>query len=413
MSDALETRADTARPGSPAGFWAIWLIALMIVLGLVAAVVRYLSLPQSTAADTSHGGEPMAGMESAPTAALTRLRPDTPVRGLLGHSLLTQWQLNAVAVGFVVLLAAWYLTCVVKARRQGPWPWSRTAAFMAGLAFVIVATCGSIGVYDMALFSAHMLGHLCFVMVAPALLMAGRPLELSLLASSASMRRRLERVYLGRVVSLLTAPPVALASYAVVIVGSHLTGLMDTIMSNSWAGQAEHLIYLVVGCQFFVLVLGDAPIRWQLSTPARWLLLALAMAVDTFVGIVIMQTNQPFHMEPLAGLSVNPLSDTHTGGSIMWFGGDAIMAAVMIALVIGWLRDPERQRQDNASWLEQARRETYAERVLPHESDGEEAATAAVMADLDFDNDETRLDAYNNWLQNLHRSSSPEERPIR
>ena len=94
-------------------------------------------------------------------------------------------------------------------------------------------------------------------------------------------------------VSLLTAPPVALACYAVAIVGTHLTGLMDQIMQVTWAGQLEHLVYLVVGCQFFVLILGDEPIRWRLSAPARWLLLAIAMAVDTFTGVVLIQATQP------------------------------------------------------------------------------------------------------------------------
>jgi putative copper resistance protein D len=394
-------------PEAGGGFWAVWLTALLILAALVFAVVRYLSLPPG---QTVH----MPGMRSGATEALTRLRTDTSVGSLLGGSLLTEWQLNAVAVAFVVVLGAWYLASAARARRTGPWPWSRVAAFLAGLGFIVLATCGSIGVYDMALFSAHMLGHLIFVMVAPVLLMAGRPLELSLTASGPATRDRLERTYRGRVITLVTAPPVALASYAVVIVGSHLTGLMNGIMGNSWAGQAEHLVYLVVGCQFFVLVLGDAPIRWQLSTPARWLLLALAMAVDTFVGIVIMQTSQPFHMVPLPGLVVNPLSDTHTGGSIMWFGGDAIMAAVMIALVIGWLRDPERQRQDNAGWLEQARRETFAERVLPSAQSGGAGTADAdtVTRDLDFDTDDERLRAYNDWLRQLHGSSS-QEREVR
>ena len=83
----------------------------------------------------------------------------------------------------------------------------------------------------------------------------------------------------------LTSPPVALACYAAVIVGSHLTGLMDAIMEQPRAGQVEHVVYLVVGYQFFVLVIGDEPIKWRLSTPVRWVLLAVAMAVDTFTGI--------------------------------------------------------------------------------------------------------------------------------
>jgi putative copper resistance protein D len=169
---------------------------------------------------------------------------------------------------------------------------------------------------------------------------------------------------------------------------------MDTIMGNPWAGQLEHLVYLVIGCQFFLLVLGDTPGRWQLSTPARWLMLALSMAVDTFVGIVIMQSNQPVRMLSVPGLHVNTLSDTHTGGAIMWFGGDGIMAAIMIALVIGWLQDPARQRRDNSGWLEQARRVTFAERTGGRSEE--------LGADLDFDSEDARLSAYNHWLSELN-----------
>jgi putative copper resistance protein D len=389
MISGARSAGDTEPPESPAAFWTIWLVALGIVAGLIAAVTRYLSLPDST------GMSAMAGHSHEGTSgALLRLGASKSFDQLLGPSLLTEWQLDSVAVVFVVVLAAAYLSGVVRARRTAGWPVGRTLCFLAGLAVCIICTCGSIGVYDQALFSAHMLGHLGFVMLAPALLIAGRPLELALLASKPRARDRLVRILSSGAVTLLTAPPVALASYAVVIVGSHLTGLMDTIMSNSWAGQLEHLVYIVIGCQFFVLVLGDAPIRWQLSTPARWILLAISMAVDTFVGIVIMQGNQPVAMLPLPGLRVNQLSDTHTGGSIMWFGGDAIMAAIMIGLVIGWLRDPARRRQDNSGWLEQARRATFAERVG-------DSAGRELSGDLDFDEQDDRLSAYNDWLKRL------------
>lgn len=379
-----EHRQDAAR-GSDGPFWTIWLVSLGIVAVLVAAVVRYLSLP---ADDMGHMGH------SRSASALTRLGSPGSLNQLLSPSLITRWQLDAIAVVFVTMLGAFYLTGLVRVRRQEPWPIGRTLSFGAGLAMCIVATCGSIGVYDMALFSAHMLGHLAFVMVAPALLMAGRPIELLLQASSPTRRAGLTKFLGGRIWTVLTAPPVALASYAVVIVGSHLTGLMDTIMRNPWAGQVEHLLYLVIGCQFFLLVLGDAPGRWQLSTPARWLMLALSMAVDTFVGIVIMQTNQPVTMLAVPGLSVNTLSDTHTGGAIMWFGGDGIMAGIMIALVLGWLRDPVRQRRDNSGWLEQARRVTFAERTGGQSDE--------VGDDLDFDNEDDRLTAYNRWLGELN-----------
>jgi cytochrome c oxidase assembly factor CtaG len=324
--------------------------------------------------------------------ALTRAG-GSPVGTLLGHRLVTAWQLDAIALAVLVLTATAYLTGValVPIRSGSRWPPLRTVSFMAGLAMCGFATNGSIAVYDQVLFTAHMAGHLALVMVAPALLVAGHPLTLALAASPPRRRKRIARVATGPVVSLLTAPPVALAMYTVVIVGSHLTGLMDEIMRNSWAGQLEHLVYVLVGCQFFVLVVGHEPIRWQLATPARWLLLALAMAVDTFTGIVLLQGTHAVAMRAVPGLPVDALSDTRTGGAIMWFAGDGIMIIVMVALVVGWLRRVDTDQADRKGWLEQARVATFRERT-------------AAPGEVDtYDDDEAARASYNEWLARLDK----------
>jgi hypothetical protein len=82
----------------------------------------------------------------------------------------------------------------------------------------------------------------------------------------------------------------------------------------------------------------------------------------------------------------------------MWFGGDGIMAAIMIGMVLGWLNDPARQRRDNSGWLEQARRVTFAERTG--------GSSENVADDLNFDDEDGRLTAYNAWLSKIN--SDPE-----
>jgi putative copper resistance protein D len=358
-----------------------WTIAVAGVVGVAVAVWHYLS--------TSPSGHSMHDAADAITRAGGRTNPLQP---LFGSALLTAWQLDALAVVFVVLLGAWYLTGValVPVRNPGArWPVTRTLWFAAGLLVVIFATCGSIAVYDQVLFSAHMAGHLALVMLGPALLMGGRPLTLALEASRPATRARIERALHGRVLGLVTSPPVALATYTGVIVISHLTGLMDTIMRSTWAGQLEHLVYLLVGCQFFVLVIGDEPLRWKLTSPPRWLLLSVAMAVDTFTGIVLLQGNGSIALAP-SRLNVDALSDTHTGGAIMWFGGDAIMAVIMISLVIAWLRTADDHAGDQG-WLERARRDQFREHT-------------GVAMDESIDDDEAARDAYNAWLARLDRS---------
>ena len=373
----------------PRSVMATWLVALLAIAGLGVAVAHYLSGTSSNAATAA-----MHGMRMSTADALSR-GGGNPVGPLFGGALFTTWQLNAIALAVLVLLGAAYLTAVALVPVRDPqarWPWPRTIAFGAGLAVCAFATNGSIAVYDQVLFTAHMAGHLALVMLAPVLLMTGRPLRLATVAAGPAHRERLQRILTGRVVSALTAPPVALASYTVVIVGSHLTGLMDSIMRNTWAGQLEHVVYVLVGCQFLSLIVGDEPIRWRLSSPARWLLLAVAMAVDTFTGVVLMQGTHAIAMLSSPAVSVSPLSDTRTGGAIMWFGGDAIMAVVMIALVIGWLRRVETAHADDKGWLEQARRAAFAEH------------TGAAAGDAEtFDDDEAARASYNAWLAGLDK----------
>jgi putative copper resistance protein D len=357
--------------------WIAWLVAAGILVVLTVNVVRHLAA---------------GGAHEHPSTALFRAGESRTLRPLLGSALITEWQVNAVALAVLALGLAWYVTGTALLRRRTGevWPWWRTACFAAGLAVCAYATCGAIAVYDQALFSAHMIGHLALVMVAPALIVAGGPLRLAVTASRPATASRIQRVTHSPVIALLTSPPVALACYTAVIVGSHLTGLMDAIMEHTWAGQVEHVVYLVVGYQFFVLVIGDEPIKWRLSTPVRWVLLAVAMAVDTFTGITLMLATEPVAMGTLPGLRVDPLDDTHTGGAIMWFWGDAIMALIMVALVIGWLRTSGQSVRDRDSWLEQARDATLRDRT------GDASGG-------DIDVDQARLAAYNEWLASLAR----------
>jgi cytochrome c oxidase assembly factor CtaG len=364
---------------------ASWVIAAAVLIALAIAVIRFLSEsgPGSSGTMSMH----MSG------ALYHSARDSSLHEPLLGSALITAWQLDAVAVAILVVLAAGYLTAVNLApvRSGERWPLRRTLSFLAGLTVCGFATCGSIAVYDQVLFSAHMLGHLALVMVAPVLLVSGRPLRLLMTAARPAGRERLQRVVTGRVVSLLSAPPIALAAYAVAIVGTHLTGLMDHIMQITWAAQLEHLVYLLIGCQFFALIVGDEPLRWRLSAPARWLLLAIAMAVDTFTGVILLQASSPIAMVSAPALRVDALSDTHTGGAIMWVGGDAIMALVMIVLVVNWLYRPDQRDADHDGWAERARRTTFEEHT---------GADAASDID-DADGADAARRAYNEWLANL------------
>src|SRR5271154_5334354 len=153
---------------------------------------------------------PVAGLVADPSVPLT------------AHTAFTEWQFAPVVTAGVGLLAVLYLVGIWRVRRRHParpWPVLRSLSFYAGLAAVVLATESSIGAYDDVLFSVHMIQHLMLIMVAPPLLVAGRPVTLLLHASRNPLHSWTKAVIRSRVVTALTGPPVAATIYAVTIIG--------------------------------------------------------------------------------------------------------------------------------------------------------------------------------------------------
>jgi putative copper resistance protein D len=253
--------------------------------------------------------------------------------------LVTRWQFAPLVTGFVVVMAALYLWGVLRVRRRHParpWPLWRTALFLGGLAVVVLATQSGIGSYDDVLFWDHMVQHLLLLMVAPPLLVLGEPATLLLHASRNPLHTWTKKVLRSRVVTAVTWPPFGVALYVGVIVGTHLTSFMNVVLSHEAVHNAEHVLYLVAGCLYFLPLLGREPIRWRVSYPTRIFLLFLAMPVDAFTGLVLgSEGSNPFPelARDRPAWAPSPLTDVHTGGAIMWVGGAGLMFAIMNGLL--------------------------------------------------------------------------------
>ena len=314
------------------------------------------------------------------------------------QAVLTQWEFAPVVTAAVLAAGALYLWGAWRVRRRHParpWPWWRTAMFLAGLAVVVIATQSGIGVYDDVLFWDHMIQHLLLIMVAPPLLVVGEPFTLLLHASRNPLHSWAKRVIRSRVVSFLTWPPFGLVAYIVTIVGTHLTSLTGPILRNPLLHDAEHVLYLVVGYLFFLPLLGREPIRWRISYPVRILVLFLAMPVDTFTGLVLSYATSGTNTEgPRPPGALGPVQDVHWGGAIMWIAGDAIMFAVMLLVLLAWSRE-RRASWGMSGWLEAARKSRFDEVVAP----GGPAVARAGRGGID---DDEHLAAYNAYLARLN-----------
>ena len=246
---------------------------------------------------------------------------------------LTSWQFAPLVSGPLVVLAACYLAAVRRVRgRRGrrtarPWPGGRTAAFFAGLIVVAVAIQGSPGVYDDTVLSAHMVQHLLLIMVAPPLLVAGRPVTLLLHATRNPRHTRVKRLLRSRLIAALTWPPAGVVLYSAVVLCTHLTGLL---LAQGALHDAEHAAYLMAGYLYFLPVIGSEPLRWRLPALGRYLLIVAAMPADMVTGAVLMLHG------PLGWYGAG---DVRTAGLIMVAGSELIMAALSVGLAVVIVRD--------------------------------------------------------------------------
>lgn len=262
---------------------------------------------------------------------------------------LTTWQFAPFVSAVLAVLALAYLTGVrmvarragararpVGARRgragarggrAGAWPAGRTVSFLCGLAVIAVATQGSPGVYDDELLTAHMVQHLLLIMVAPPLLVFGRPVTLLMHATRNPWHSRVKGAVRSRAVAALTWPAFGVALYSAVVLCTHLTGLLG---ARGVLHDLEHVAYLLAGYLFFLPVIGSEPARWRVGALGRYLLLLAAMPADIATGAVLMLRG------PLYGYGGG---DVRAGGLVMLAGSDLIMTALAVAVAVAVVRD--------------------------------------------------------------------------
>lgn len=330
------------------------------------------------------------------------LGADDELGPLTAHTALTTWQFAPVVTIGLIVVAVGYLTLAWRVRREHPvrpWPWARTLLFLSGLGVIAIATQSSIGAYDDVLFWIHMWQHLLLLMVAPPLLVLGQPVTLILHATHNPTHTFVKRIVRSRLANVVTFPLVGVVLYIVTVVGTHLTGFMNVVLTHPVAHDMEHGLYLLAGYLYFLPLIGREPIKWKLSFPTKLFLLVLAMPVDTLTGVVLSETTHELFPAYAGRRSWGPslVGDLHAGGAVMWIGGDAIMMVMVVALFVGVVTG--RTELDAGKWLESARASRF-----------DELSGVAAPPDTNTDADDARLAAYNAYLARLGSAGTGDDR---
>jgi putative copper resistance protein D len=328
-------------------------------------------------------------------------------------SFLRVWELRPGWDAFALVLLVGYGGGLVTCRRQGVRSVHpvRVVLFLLGVGLLVFTVSSAVNAYAMALFWDHMIEHLLLIMVVPMLLVLGHPLTLLRVAASTRGRAEaVDRVLRSGPVAVVTHPVFGVALYSIVIVATHLTSFMDVMATHAWVMGAEQVLYLVSGYLFLLPVLGNEPIRWHMPHLLRIALLLAAMTPDTVVGIVLMQTVSdifPVMMGAHPAWAPAPLDDIHMAGGVMWAAGDGLMMFFAVGAVIALIASGD-EKAAIGGWLQGVRRNTLTDAMSRGDATG-----ATFDEQVDVDDDEAMLAAYNRMLARLNQDSRESHPPSR
>jgi putative membrane protein len=230
--------------------------------------------------------------------------------------------------------------------RVNGWRALRTTSFFAGIAVVLVALQSGIDSYDERLLSAHMIQHMLLLLLAPLLLLEGRPLTLALRAARPARRRSLARLLVRA--RPLGNPFFCLAAFSLVLLLSHVPALYDQTLRHPLAHEAEHVVFVLAGLLFWSPLLdADPTAARRLGALGRVVYMLAAMPPMALLGAYLNRAAEVVYSPYAAGaraLGVSAVGDQQQAGAIMWVGGSMLLVVVGLWVVMSTMSAEERMQ---------------------------------------------------------------------
>jgi cytochrome c oxidase assembly factor CtaG len=272
-----------------------------------------------------------------------------PGIGALLVRIADRWSWRPEVLVPLVLLAAVYVRGwgrLVRAGRGRPRAsGARLAAYLAGLASVVLALCSPVEYLAELSFSAHMVQHQLLTMTAAPLLLLGDPFPRLLWGLPRGMRRPVAALFVRpgparRALRTLTWMPVAGVLYTVTLWGWHHPRAYEAALRLPRLHDLEHLAFFGAALLFWWPVVNPAPRLRRLTGGTmygvRIAYVILATAQNTLLGAVLGLSERVFYPTYAAAPRLlaewGPVDDQAFGGGIMWSGSHMFLLAVLVLL---------------------------------------------------------------------------------
>jgi cytochrome c oxidase assembly factor CtaG len=247
------------------------------------------------------------------------------------QSLFESWTPPLGTISMLLITAAIYMGGFHRLHRQMPdrFPNWRLAAFLCGIAALLVAIASPLEELDDQLLQVHMTQHLILMLIAPTLLLAGAPAIVFVRA----MPPRVAKFLLGpamrssvvrRLFAWLTEPMVCWLAFSAAFWIWHLPGFFQLALRSERCHVVEHGCFFVTALMFWYPVIQPWPsvARWPRWSMIPYLLLADGQ--NTILAALFMFSDRliyPFYATAPRVAGFSPLGDQIVAGAIMWVPG--------------------------------------------------------------------------------------------
>ena len=275
-----------------------------------------------------------------------------PVAAQTSHFSQLGWNWNPLILASLGLAVYGYIRGLLRlnsAARARLFGGLRYAAFTAGIVTLFSALISPFDTLDDQLFSAHMVQHLVLLMIAPPLLILGRPALACFWAFPLPGRRAIGRVWirsgLKHAVDLVMSPVIVWLLCSAALWFWHLPGPYGWALGSESVHAFEHVCFFVTSLMFWSLVL--EPLGRRRMDYGSTLLFVATFGVQTgLLGALLTFAGRPLyaaHLSTTAAWGLTPLEDQQLAGLIMWIPASLIHLTTLGVLFVVWMHTAERQ----------------------------------------------------------------------
>jgi putative membrane protein len=259
------------------------------------------------------------------------------------------WTIDPLVIGTLLLSTIVYVRGVVVLRRRGHGVRTREVlAYATAIVSIAIALLSPLDRLSDVLFSAHMGQHEILILVAPPLLVLGRPFAIAPFGLPDALRSVVvstaQREAVRRIWRALTHPVLAVAVHGIVLWLAHVPALFEAALADERIHAVQHLAFFGTAVLFWWALVHGRYGRLGYGVSVLWVFVTAAHS-GALGALLTVAPRLWYRSYDVVGRSwgVSPIEDQRLAGLLMWIPTGVVFVVLGLALFAAWLGEAERR----------------------------------------------------------------------